>query len=253
MIKLFLKYGLILILLLSFNISFAASIDRQHWRGLREGMGYEKVEGDKEGNHNEDWWSDMDKRWNEKNGHRTPKEKEYDYLKEREREKSKKTNDNKTSTGFNVPAGVMIVMYVLLAGVLIFVIYLLFIKNPIRTDKKFEEVKEEVLPVHQTVDELTAALNKYLKNENYREAIRIYFIFIIKALRDKEWIQWEKEKTNHTYLFEIRDKKQFEAFSETIYYFELVWFGHRELTKEQYDWLAVKFDQLLKSIKNSHE
>ena len=63
---------------------------------------------------------------------------------------------------------------------------------------------DEVNPVDIPLTELQRLLKDALDQGDYRGAIRIYFIFILRALSKKKWIQWEKEKTNFSYLVEMR-------------------------------------------------
>jgi hypothetical protein len=52
---------------------------------------------------------------------------------------------------------------------------------------------------------------------------------------------------------ELRSRKEFAAFSKTTLIFEMVWYGKREITKEQFGEIKPQFEQLLKSIQAAHE
>ena len=87
-----------------------------------------------------------------------------------------------------------ILMAILIIG-LIFLIYYLYINAP-KKGKKIEGTieLEDLNPVEIPLTELQRLLQEALANKNYRGAVRIYFIFIIRDLAQKNWIDWEKEK-----------------------------------------------------------
>ena len=87
-----------------------------------------------------------------------------------------------------------------------------------------------------------------MANNNFREAIRIYFIFIIKDLSEKEWIRWEKKKTNFSYLIEMRNRPQHKPFNEAVSIYELVWYGNYKVNKEDFNALEPLFKDLLDSL-----
>ena len=107
---------------------------------------------------------------------------------------------------------------------------------------------DDVPPSEIPKTELERRLEDALAKEDFREAIRIYFIFIIKDLSDKEWINWERKKTNMSYLMEMRSKPQFDLFNETVSIYDIVWYGNYAVTKSNYNDVEPKFKQLLSAI-----
>ena len=59
---------------------------------------------------------------------------------------------------------------------------------------------------------------------------------------------WEKEKTNFSYLIEMRNKPYSEEFETTVSVYEIVWYGERILTKEEYLSLEPRFKNLVKNL-----
>ena len=93
--------------------------------------------------------------------------------------------------------------YVLLAafiGGLIFLVFYLWVKSPKDGKKITEEiVLEDVNPIEIPLTELQRLLQEAISKGDYRGAVRIYFIFIVRDLTQKGKIHWEKEKTNFHY------------------------------------------------------
>ena len=141
------------------------------------------------------------------------------------------------------------VLFGLLAVLLAFLIYQLFMKTSF--DDKGAKVVDrfvELAPTQIPKSELELLLEKALANNDFRGAIRLYFIFIIKDLSEKEWIRWEKKKTNFSYLIEMRSRPQYELFNEAVSIYELVWYGNYNVEKEDFDSLEPQFKNLLNSL-----
>ena len=141
------------------------------------------------------------------------------------------------------------ILFFLLIALLIFIIYQFFMKTSL-DDKGTKMVTplEELEPSHIPKTELEILLEKALSEGNYREAVRIYFIFIIKDLSEKDWIRWEKKKTNMSYLMEMRNRPQYPLFNEAVSVFEFVWYGNYPISKEDFNKLEPKFKNLLNSL-----
>ena len=163
--------------------------------------------------------------------------------------KSSRSSNNSSYSGGGLGSFVSILLYTALALFLGFIIYILFVNTTISEEgKKFKEIELEKAPIEITKTELELMLEKALLNDDYRLAVRIYFIFILKDLSEKNWIVWKKEKTNISYLMEMRGKKQYESFNESVSIFELVWYGNYTITNNDYDSIEPKFKNLLKEL-----
>jgi len=174
------------------------------------------------------------------------------FSKERKQERIKRRAKRNKSTALNIKGlGTFgsILLYTLLAIFLGYVLYILFV-NASLSDKG-KTIKTEVLeraPVEIPKSELEKMLENALANSDYRLAIRIYFIFILKELSSKKWISWKKEKTNSAYLSEMSKREEYSLFSDTVTIFELAWYGDYEIKKTDYSIVELKLKQLLKDL-----
>lgn len=157
-------------------------------------------------------------------------------------------NNNNVSVGGDM-GFLQYVLFVLLAVLLGFLIYQLFFKFSF-DDKGSKVIDdfEELAPTQIPKSELEIMLEKALANDDFRGAIRLYFIFIIKVLNEKEWIRWEKKKTNFSYLIEMRGKPQYESFIDAVSIYEFVWYGNYNVKKEDFSSLEPKFKGLLNNL-----
>jgi hypothetical protein len=106
----------------------------------------------------------------------------------------------------------------------------------------------DVNPIEIPKTELELRLEKAIQEEDYRECVRIYFIYNMKMLVENNHIRWEKEKTNLDYLQEVYGKPFYGSFFNVVTLFEIVWYGEREMTKEQFAQVEPELKKCLASI-----
>ena len=126
-----------------------------------------------------------------------------------------------------------------------------WLKKQNANPKFVQEFDDDWNPEIITKSELDLRLENALRNENYRECIRVYFTLILQLLIAQELIKWKREKTNHEYLFEIRNGRLKKSFSNCIRIFDLVWYGEYHLDKRRFEHIKVHFEALLNDLKTN--
>lgn len=147
--------------------------------------------------------------------------------------------------------GFKYVFYILVAGAILYVIVKI-LQNinsspAIDLDKgriyTLSEVEEKILEI-----DLNEILNNALLNKDYRLALRINFLIIIKMLSLKGKINWTKEKTNWEYYHEIKDPSIAIKFKEIVVPFETIWYGEHELTEAQFNRLQPSYESFKNQV-----
>ncbi|MFK7947155.1 MAG: hypothetical protein AB8G11_06185 [Saprospiraceae bacterium] len=120
------------------------------------------------------------------------------------------------------------------------------LKNP--------KIKKQIADLEQAVDkieesDLDRLLRESLKSDNYKMAIRVYYLMIIKGLSDKELINWKKDKTNTTYIREMRKTDYYDKFKQITREFEKAWFGEKGVSQEDFQRLQPEFQRFVNVIK----
>ncbi|GAA3977564.1 DUF4129 domain-containing protein [Hymenobacter antarcticus] len=69
---------------------------------------------------------------------------------------------------------------------------------------------------------------------NFRLALRLGYLEVLKRLTDRGLINWQPDKTNHAYLAELAPGSQAEAFRGATREFEYVWYGELRLNAALY-------------------
>jgi len=112
------------------------------------------------------------------------------------------------------------------------------------------EEELEVIDIHEIefVDEITLAE----RSQHFRKAIRLRYLNVLRDLSDKHLIQWQLNKTNYDYYYELANHAELsEAFRGTVDIFEYVWYGKFQLNEEQYEEAKEQFLKMNEIIGNA--
>jgi hypothetical protein len=107
------------------------------------------------------------------------------------------------------------------------------------------EITEENLEAYLHETDLDRFLREALARGDYPQAVRVYFLQVIKHLSESGAILWSKEKTNRDYLREMRAHPQFTDFQRATGTFERVWYGNAPLDAAGFDRVEPEFKVLL--------
>ena len=109
------------------------------------------------------------------------------------------------------------------------------------SDEKLDWI-EENLPEADVQSPLDAAI----ASKQYRKAIRLYFLLIVQKLTIAGEIDWQKEKTNRTYILETYNKDFHESFRTCVRIYERVWYGERTVNEDEF----IKIEPIFKELAN---
>lgn len=84
---------------------------------------------------------------------------------------------------------------------------------------------------------------------DYRRAVRLYYLSILKNLTDNELIDWRPAKTNRSYVAEIASAGLRRAFANITSSFEYVWYGNAALNEARFKDLREHFQEFSRLIK----
>ncbi|HRE75636.1 MAG TPA: hypothetical protein PK637_13135 [Flavobacteriales bacterium] len=262
---------LVIALLFCSEVLFAGkpgSIDREHWRNIKKGIRYDdSPNGSK---YNRNWADKVEKSSGKKDpnsgfgkysrnsvgkGKGNPAE----YGENRIRTKEK--DDPGFAPKISPPSALNLtpLAYIIIGIGILFLLYIIYMvirqmdgkRNKKVADSNPDEEQEEPDAVELPKSELDQRLEAALAKGDHREAVRILFIFLIKALREKNWIHWEKKKTNAHYLNELSSNSFFNDFSKSVYIFELVWYGKRVVSKEHYLEIEPLFRKMIDTVEQN--
>ena len=87
-----------------------------------------------------------------------------------------------------------------------------------------------------------------VKENNYRLAIRYYYLWLLKTLSQEDLIAYDVEKTNSDYYREIKNKHTKKEFSYASYLYNHIWYGEFDIDETQFEKAKKAFTQLLRTL-----
>lgn len=114
------------------------------------------------------------------------------------------------------------------------------------SDRKILSVKD-IENNLQTTDFNALIANAVKKNE-FRLAVRYYYLWTLKLLAARGLIQYDVEKTNTDYLAEIKNLPVKNQFAYTAYLYNYIWYGEFPVDGDGFAIAAKKFKALINSL-----
>lgn len=81
-----------------------------------------------------------------------------------------------------------------------------------------------------------------------RLAVRYYYLWLLKKLSERNIIDWNPEKTNSDYLYEIKSDQLKNDFKYVSYLYEYVWYGEFDPDDVVFATAQNRFEKIVKSI-----
>ena len=138
---------------------------------------------------------------------------------------------NLTLTAFKILCGLVLLV------ALYFVIRLMMNHK----GKWFFSKKNEATPIDlQNTEQLIQSadfeqlISGIEKHGDTRQIIRLYYLWLLKDMKDNELIVWLPEKTNSDYLSELKEEYLRKKFSYLSYLYNYIWYGEFSIGDEDY-------------------
>lgn len=84
---------------------------------------------------------------------------------------------------------------------------------------------------------------------NYRLAIRYYYLWLLRSLTNAQLIDYDVEKTDSDYLYELQSKTNRDQFSYTSYLYNYIWYGEFDVNTQQFDKAKHAFTTFINNVK----
>lgn len=150
-----------------------------------------------------------------------------------------------SSTGGKI--GFNIFKYLLIAAAIGIIIYLL-LKNNFRAlfygksasvQIDFSEFEEDIHKIN-----FDMLIEEAIAKKDFKKAIRLHFLKLLKELTDKNLIVWQIDKTNNDYSIELSNSKYSAQFKELALLYEYIWYGDFQLDETNFISTIAKFKDL---------
>jgi hypothetical protein len=150
---------------------------------------------------------------------------------------------------FNTKGGhisLKVLEYLLIAAAIVVIIFLLF-KNNVRSlfygksasvPIDFKEFEEDIHKIN--FEELIATA---ISKKDFRKAVRLHFLNLLKELTDKNLIKWQIDKTNNDYSMELAQSRYSSQFKELSLLYEYIWYGDFQIDETNFKTTVSKFKE----------
>lgn len=152
------------------------------------------------------------------------------------------------SNGFRYIAVTLLVLIII--GLVVAII-----ANQKSNTKIARELEHSIEEAEKNIDttNLDYLLQKALDNGEYRLALRIYYLKVIKLLNEKSLINFKPEKTNYNYVVEMMGHNDHKAFKSLTTSYEYFWYGDKDINEDIYQNQTRQFSSFINKIERDGE
>ncbi|MCC7302293.1 MAG: stage II sporulation protein M [Bacteroidia bacterium] len=180
-----------------------------------------------------------------------------DYSEEKQKKKARELEEDdpftiSQSDGL-FATGIARTLLFVLGALIIGLVFYLIIRNTLWRrntgvgKKQVTTLEEAAENIHES--DLERFLRESLETMDYRTAVRVYYLILIRELSDRDMIRWKKDKTNREYLVEMRRQPHYEPFASLTRVFEYVWYGDAMLENEDFRKIQPSFTGFIETIR----
>lgn len=133
-------------------------------------------------------------------------------------------------------------------AILYFVVKYMHLENIFRKKPETADIPyaESLKNIHEINFEKQIA--EAVGKRNYKVAVRLHYLNVLKQLNDAGQIAWQPDKPNSVYLHELRDIKYRDSFGLLTRQFEYVWYGDFPLGEQAFENIDRHFADFKKML-----
>ncbi len=107
-----------------------------------------------------------------------------------------------------------------------------------------ETITEDIFAINYQKD-----IDRAAAQGNYRLAIRLLFLRLLKNMSEKNIIRYKQDKTNLDYLMELHSTGYYNNFFRVTRNYEYSWYGQFNVSEDAYKMIRNDFDQFDKELR----
>jgi hypothetical protein len=133
---------------------------------------------------------------------------------------------------------------IIIGGFVTFLILYLYNSNARLFRRSSQITEEETDPESSDIFTINyqKEIDKAVSMENYRLAVRLLFLRLLRNLSDRNIIQYKQDSTNFDYLVQLHATKLYHDFFRLTRSYEYSWYGQFDIDKEKYFIIKKDFD-----------
>ena len=141
--------------------------------------------------------------------------------------------------------------YLLIAGVLVFLTWLFLRIDLGGSPLKNAELNKVILSDEQDIIEthdIESLITQALRENNYRLAVRFYYLLVLQKLSKKDIIDWQVQKTNADYVYEIKSEGLRKDFTKLTRIYDFIWYGNFDVNETDFLKAEKEFKQITATL-----
>lgn len=112
-------------------------------------------------------------------------------------------------------------------------------RNVVNTGQdEIDEMPENIFEINYQRE-----IEKAASQGNYRLAVRLMYLRLLKNLAGKNIIQYKQDRTNFDYLMQLQPSNYYTGFFRLTRNYEYSWYGQFQVSEEAYTIIRKDFDQ----------
>jgi len=137
----------------------------------------------------------------------------------------------------------------LVAGIFLFGILRMAGMNPIRLfSRTADQGGYGIQQVNDQLPDLEKEIRVLVKNHQFRQAIRLMFLQVLRQLDNRGLIRLGDHKTNQHYCLELRDSPLAGPFALLCRQFESAWYGQLPVDRSEFEKVTAQYQLLHEKI-----
>lgn len=109
---------------------------------------------------------------------------------------------------------------------------------PVNSQQGEEEMPEDIFAINYQKE-----IDKAAAQENYRLAVRLMFLRLLKRMSEKNVISYKQDKTNLDYLMQLYSTRYYHDFFRITRHYEYSWYGKFEVSRDAYQQISKEMLQ----------
>ncbi|HEX7845165.1 MAG TPA: hypothetical protein VF476_05135 [Chitinophagaceae bacterium] len=117
-------------------------------------------------------------------------------------------------------------------------------KTKMISETETGEITEDIFAINYQKE-----IDKAAASGNYRLAIRLMFLRLLKNMSEKNIIRYKQDSTNLDYLMQLHASDHYHDFFRIARNYEYSWYGHFEVKEDAYKIIRSDFDSFDRKIR----
>lgn len=159
---------------------------------------------------------------------------------------------NKIEEWISFSKAIPLIFRILIWGLVIFFVFIAITQTRLYhlfySDNEIESTSYNISKSDEEIVDYDEAIGQFKARQQFRDAIRVFYLKVINGLFTHGYLQFSKEKTNFDYLHDLTNDDLKSQFSAITSIYNHVWYGDVEINEDQFLRLSSSFQSFYTTI-----